>query len=142
LIVDMAHIAGLVAAGLHPSPVPHADIVTSTTHKTLRGPRGGLILAREELGRTIDPQIFPGIQGGPLEHGIAGQAVASGEALRPECKDYQRRIVENAQALAEGLLDAGFRRVSGGTDSHLILVDLRPEGTTWNVAEVALEKAG
>ena len=142
LMVDMAHIAGLVAAGLHPSPVPYADIVTSTTHKTLRGPRGGLILAREALGRKIDSQIFPGIQGGPLEHVIAAKAVAFGEALRPEFADYQRRILENAQALAKGLLDAGLRLVSGGTDNHLILVDLRPKGTTGDVAERALDKAG
>src|SRR5690606_35722792 len=142
LVVDMAHIAGLVAAGLHPSPIPYADIVTSTTHKTLRGPRGGLILARGELGKTIDSQIFPGIQGGPLEHVIAGKAVAFGEALRPEFADYQRRAEENAQALARGLLDAGFRLVSGGTDNHLLLVDLRPRKTTGNVAEVALGKAG
>jgi len=142
LMVDMAHVAGLVATGLHPSPIPHADIVTSTTHKTLRGPRGGLILARGELGKAIDSQIFPGIQGGPLEHVIAGKAVAFGEALKPEFATYQRRVVENAKALAKGLMEAGLRLVSGGTDNHLLLVDLRPKGTTGNVAELALGKAG
>jgi glycine hydroxymethyltransferase len=142
LVVDMAHIAGLVAAGLHPSPVPHAEIVTTTTHKTLRGPRGGLILCREVHAKTLNSQIFPGIQGGPLEHVIAGKAVALGEALRPEFKDYQRRIVENAQVLAEGLKSAGLRLVSGGTDNHLMLVDLRPKKLTGKVAEDALGKAG
>jgi glycine hydroxymethyltransferase len=142
VMVDMAHIAGLVAAGLHPSPIPHAEIVTSTTHKTLRGPRGGLILSKGELGRKLDSQIFPGIQGGPLEHVIAGKAVAFLEALQPDFQTYQRRIVDNAKALAAGLLDAGLRLVSGGTDNHLMLVDLRPKGTTGNVAELALEKAG
>jgi glycine hydroxymethyltransferase len=142
LVVDMAHIAGLVAAGLHPSPVPHAEIVTTTTHKTLRGPRGGLILCREAHAKTLNSQIFPGIQGGPLEHVIAGKAVALGEALRPEFKDYQRRIVENAQVLAEGLKGAGLRLVSGGTDNHLMLVDLRPKKLTGKVAEDALGKAG
>jgi glycine hydroxymethyltransferase len=142
LVVDMAHIAGLVAAGVHPSPVPHADIVTTTTHKTLRGPRGGMILAREALAKTLNSQIFPGIQGGPLEHVIAAKAVAFGEALRPEFKTYQRRIVENAQSLAEGLTKAGLRLVSGGTDNHLMLVDLRPKKLTGKVAEEALGKAG
>jgi len=142
LVVDMAHIAGLVAAGLHPSPVPHSDIVTSTTHKTLRGPRGGLILCREVHAKTLNSQIFPGIQGGPLEHVIAAKAVAFGEALRPEFKVYQKRIVDNAQALAEGLLGAGLRLVSGGTDTHLMLVDLRPKKLTGKVAEEALGKAG
>jgi glycine hydroxymethyltransferase len=143
LMVDMAHIAGLVAAGLHPSPVPHADIVTSTTHKTLRGPRGGLLLCRDaELAKKINSQIFPGIQGGPLEHIIAAKAVAFGEALRPEFKEYQRRIVQNAQALAEGLKSAGLRLVSGGTDNHLMLVDLRPKKLTGKIAEEALGKAG
>jgi glycine hydroxymethyltransferase len=142
LVVDMAHIAGLVAAGLHPSPVPHAEIVTTTTHKTLRGPRGGMILCREAHAKTLNSQIFPGIQGGPLEHVIAGKAVALGEALRPEYKDYQRRIVENAQVLAEGLKGAGLRLVSGGTDNHLMLVDLRPKKLTGKVAEDALGKAG
>jgi glycine hydroxymethyltransferase len=138
----MAHIAGLVAAGLHPSPVPHAEIVTSTTHKTLRGPRGGLLLAREAHAKTLNSQIFPGIQGGPLEHVIAAKAVAFGEALDPAFGEYQRRIVANAQALAEGLLRAGLRLVSGGTDNHLMLVDLRPKKLTGKVAEEALGKAG
>ena len=142
MVVDMAHIAGLVAAGLHPNPVPHADIVTSTTHKTLRGPRGGLILAREAHAKTLNSQIFPGIQGGPLEHVIAAKAVAFGEALEPSFKEYQRRIVENAQVLAEGLKRAGLRLVSGGTDNHLMLVDLRPKKLTGKIAEEALGKAG
>jgi glycine hydroxymethyltransferase len=142
LVVDMAHIAGLVAAGLHPNPVPHAEIVTTTTHKTLRGPRGGLILCREAHAKVLNSQIFPGIQGGPLEHVIAGKAVAFGEALRPSFKDYQRRVVENAQVLAEGLKQAGLRLVSGGTDNHLVLVDLRPKKLTGKVAEEALGKAG
>jgi glycine hydroxymethyltransferase len=142
LVVDMAHIAGLVAAGLHPSPVPHAEIVTTTTHKTLRGPRGGMILCREAHAKTLNSQIFPGIQGGPLEHVIAAKAVALREALQPEFKEYQRRIVENAQALAEGLTRAGLRLVSGGTDNHLMLVDLRPKRLTGKVAEEALGKAG
>jgi glycine hydroxymethyltransferase len=143
LMVDMAHIAGLVAAGLHPNPVPHADIVTTTTHKTLRGPRGGMILCRDpELAKKLNSQIFPGIQGGPLEHVIAAKAVAFGEALRPEFKAYQARIVENAQVLAEGLLKAGLRLVSGGTDNHLMLVDLRPKKLTGKVAEEALGQAG
>jgi glycine hydroxymethyltransferase len=142
LVVDMAHIAGLVAAGLHPSPVPHAEIVTTTTHKTLRGPRGGMILCREALAKTLNSQIFPGIQGGPLEHVIAAKAVAFREALQPEFKEYQRRIVENAQALAEGLTRAGLRLVSGGTDNHLMLVDLRPKKLTGKIAEEALGKAG
>ncbi|ABC82514.1 serine hydroxymethyltransferase [Anaeromyxobacter dehalogenans] len=142
MVVDMAHIAGLVAAGLHPSPVPHSEIVTTTTHKTLRGPRGGMILCREAHAKTLNSQIFPGIQGGPLEHVIAAKAVAFGEALRPEFKEYQRRIVENAQVLAEGLKSAGLRLVSGGTDNHLMLVDLRPKKLTGKVAEEALGKAG
>ncbi len=142
MVVDMAHIAGLVAAGLHPSPVPHAEIVTTTTHKTLRGPRGGMILCREAHAKTLNSQIFPGIQGGPLEHVIAGKAVALGEALRPEFKDYQRRIVENAQVLAEGLKRAGLRLVSGGTDNHLMLVDLRPKKISGKAAEEALGRAG
>jgi glycine hydroxymethyltransferase len=142
LVVDMAHVAGLVAAGLHPSPVPYADIVTTTTHKTLRGPRGGMILAREAHAKVLNSQIFPGIQGGPLEHVVAAKAVAFGEALRPEFKEYQRRIVENAQVLAEGLVRAGLRLVSGGTDNHLMLVDLRPKKLTGKVAEEALGKAG
>jgi glycine hydroxymethyltransferase len=134
LVVDMAHIAGLVAAGLHPSPIPHAEIVTTTTHKTLRGPRGGMILCREAHAKALNSQIFPGIQGGPLEHVIAAKAVAFGEALRPEFKEYQRRIIDNAQALAEGLVRAGLRLVSGGTDTHLMLVDLRPKKLTGKVA--------
>jgi glycine hydroxymethyltransferase len=142
MVVDMAHIAGLVAAGLHPSPVPHAEIVTTTTHKTLRGPRGGMILCREQHAKTLNSQIFPGIQGGPLEHVIAAKAVSFGEALRPEFKVYQQRIVENAQALAEGLSRAGLRLVSGGTDNHLMLVDLRPKKLTGKIAEEALGKAG
>ena len=124
-MVDMAHIAGLVAAGLHPSPVPYAHVVTTTTHKTLRGPRGGLILCREEFAKQIDKAVFPGTQGGPLMHIIAAKAVALGEALTDEFKDYQRRIVENAAALAKGLMDRGFKLVSGGTDNHLMLLDLR-----------------
>jgi glycine hydroxymethyltransferase len=142
LVVDMAHIAGLVAAGLHPSPVPYAEIVTTTTHKTLRGPRGGMILCREAHAKTLNSQIFPGIQGGPLEHVIAAKAVAFQEALQPAFKDYQRRIVENAQVLAEGLKRAGLRLVSGGTDNHLMLVDLRPKKLTGKIGEEALGKAG
>jgi glycine hydroxymethyltransferase len=142
MVVDMAHIAGLVAAGLHPSPVPYSEIVTTTTHKTLRGPRGGMILCREQYAKTLNSQIFPGIQGGPLEHVIAAKAVAFGEALRPEFKGYQQRIVDNAQALADGLKKAGLRLVSGGTDNHLMLVDLRPKKLTGKIAEEALGKAG
>ena len=142
MVVDMAHIAGLVAAGLHPNPVPYAEIVTTTTHKTLRGPRGGMILCREAHAKAINSQIFPGIQGGPLEHVIAAKAVAFQEALQPAFKDYQRRIVENAVVLAEGLKSAGLRLVSGGTDNHLMLVDLRPKKLTGKVAEEALGKAG
>jgi glycine hydroxymethyltransferase len=142
MVVDMAHIAGLVAAGLHPSPVPHAEIVTTTTHKTLRGPRGGMILCREAYAKVLNSQIFPGIQGGPLEHVIAAKAVAFQEALQPGFKDYQRRIVENAVILAEGLKGSGLRLVSGGTDNHLMLVDLRPKKLTGKVAEEALGKAG
>jgi glycine hydroxymethyltransferase len=142
LVVDMAHIAGLVAAGLHPNPVPVSDIVTTTTHKTLRGPRGGMILCREAHAKTLNSQIFPGIQGGPLEHVIAGKAVALKEALEPGFKEYQRRIVENAVVLAEGLKAVGLRLVSGGTDNHLMLVDLRPKRLTGKIAEDALGKAG
>jgi glycine hydroxymethyltransferase len=142
LVVDMAHIAGLVAVGLHPSPIPHSDIVTTTTHKTLRGPRGGMILCREAHAKAVNSQIFPGIQGGPLEHVIAAKAVALGEALRPEFKVYQQRTLDNARALAEGLVRAGLRLVSGGTDNHLMLVDLRPKKLTGKVAEEALGKAG
>ncbi|MFP2930399.1 serine hydroxymethyltransferase [Pyxidicoccus sp. 3LG] len=142
MLVDMAHIAGLVAAGVHPSPVPFADIVTSTTHKTLRGPRGGLVMSREQYAKSINSQIFPGIQGGPLMHVIAGKAVAFKEALSPEFKTYQRQIVANAKALAEALLRAGLRLTSGGTDNHLMLVDLRPKKLTGKVAEEVLGKAG
>jgi glycine hydroxymethyltransferase len=142
MVVDMAHIAGLVAVGLHPTPVPHAEIVTTTTHKTLRGPRGGMILSREAHAKALNSQIFPGIQGGPLEHVIAAKAVSFHEALQPEFAVYQRRILDNAQALAEGLKAAGLRLVSGGTDTHLMLVDLRPKKLTGKVAEEALGKAG
>ena len=130
LMVDMAHIAGLVAAGIHPSPVPYADVVTTTTHKTLRGPRGGMILCRESLARAIDKAIFPGTQGGPLMHIIAAKAVAFGEALTDGFREYQRQIVRNAAALADGLLRRGFHLVSGGTDNHLMLLDLRDTGVT------------
>ena len=141
LVVDMAHIAGLVAAGLHPSPVPHAALVTSTTHKTLRGPRGGIVLAKAAHAEKLDKSTFPGLQGGPLMHVIAAKAVCFGEALRPEFKDYQGRIVANAKALADGLLARGFDLVSGGTDNHLILVDLRRRGMTGKAAEEALHRA-
>ncbi len=139
-MVDMAHIAGLVAAGLHPSPVPYADIVTTTTHKTLRGPRGGLILCKEELGAAVNKAIFPGNQGGPLMHIIAAKAVCFGEALKPEFKDYQKRIVANCAALAKGLSARGVNMVSGGTDNHLILVDLRSLGITGKELEQRLDK--
>ena len=142
LVVDMAHFAGLVATGHHPSPVLHADIVTSTTHKTLRGPRGGLIMAREEHAKSIDKQVFPGIQGGPLMHVIAAKAVAFAEALRPDFADYSGRVIANAQALAGALTERGFNLVSGGTDNHLMLVDLRNKGVTGKVAEKALDHAG
>jgi len=141
-MVDMAHFAGLVAAGLHPSPVPYAHFVTSTTHKTLRGPRGGLILCAAEYAQAIDKAIFPGIQGGPLMHVIAAKAVAFGEALQPEFKRYQTRIVDNAKALAQALLDRGFRLVSGGTDNHLILVDVRSKEITGKEAETILDEIG
>jgi glycine hydroxymethyltransferase len=142
LLVDMAHISGLVAGGAHPSPIPHAHAVTTTTHKTLRGPRGGLILSNDpELGKKFNSAIFPGIQGGPLMHVIAAKAVAFGEALRPDYKIYIKNVVENARALAESLKGHGFDIVSGGTDNHLALVDLRPKKVTGNVAEVALEEA-
>ena len=140
LFVDMAHIAGLVAAGLHPSPVPYADVVTTTTHKTLRGPRGGMILCKEELAKKIDSAIFPGSQGGPLLHIIAAKAVAFGEALKPEFKDYQGRIVKNAAVLAQSLIDAGFDLVSGGTDNHLMLVDLRKAHITGKELEKRLDE--
>ena len=140
LMVDMAHIAGLVAAGLHPSPVPYAHVVTTTTHKTLRGPRGGMILCREELAKQIDKAIFPGTQGGPLMHIIAAKAVALGEALTDEFKNYQRRIVENAKVLADSMISEGFRLVSGGTDNHLMLVDLRPFDITGKDMEKRLDE--
>ena len=141
-MVDMAHIAGLIAAGLHPSPVPYADIVTSTTHKTLRGPRGGIILAKSELGKKLNSAVFPGTQGGPLEHVIAAKAVCFEEALQPEFKLYQRQIVENCKVLAEGLVACGFNLVSGGTDNHLILIDLRNKGITGLEAQQRLEELG
>ena len=141
-MVDMAHIAGLVAAGLHPSPVPYADIVTTTTHKTLRGPRGGLILCKEKYAKQIDKAIFPGVQGGPLMHVIAAKAVALGEALKPEFKEYAKQIIVNCQALAEGLIAEGFRLVSGGTDNHLLLVDVRGQKMTGKTAEHLLDEVG
>lgn len=141
-MVDMAHIAGLVAAGLHPSPVPYADIVTTTTHKTLRGPRGGLILCKEKYAKQIDKAIFPGVQGGPLMHVIAAKAVALGEALKPEFKEYAKQIIANCQALAEGLIAEGFRLVSGGTDNHLLLVDVRGQKMTGKTAEHLLDEVG
>ncbi len=139
-MVDMAHIAGLVAAGLHPNPVPYADIVTTTTHKTLRGPRGGMILCKEELAKKIDKAIFPGTQGGPLMHTIAAKAVCFGEALKPEFKAYQEQIVKNAKALEKALLAEGFDLVSGGTDNHLLLVDLRPMNITGKELEKRLDE--
>ncbi|MDR2199749.1 MAG: serine hydroxymethyltransferase [Deltaproteobacteria bacterium] len=142
LVVDMAHFAGLVAAGLYPSPVPVSDIVTSTTHKTLRGPRGGLILSRKAHARAVDEAVFPGTQGGPLLHIVAAKAQALQEALEPDFIDYQRQILKNTARLASHLLDAGYRLVSGGTDTHLVLVDLRPKNITGQAAETALDKAG
>ena len=142
LLVDMAHISGLVAGGAHPSPLPYADSVTTTTHKTLRGPRGGLILTNnEDLGKKFNSAIFPGIQGGPLMHVIAAKAVAFGEALQPDYKLYIQQVVQNAKALADTLVGHGFDIVSGGTDNHLVLVDLRPKGLTGDVAEAAMERA-
>jgi glycine hydroxymethyltransferase len=138
----MAHIAGLVAAGVHPSPVPHSDFVTTTTHKTLRGPRGGLVLCRASYAKDLDRALFPGIQGGPLMHIIAAKAVCLKEAMEPEFAAYQRQIVANASRLASGLSTAGFRLVSGGTDNHLMLVDVFSKGLTGKVAEAALGKAG
>ena len=140
LFVDMAHIAGLVATGLHPSPVPYADVVTTTTHKTLRGPRGGVILCKEELAKKIDKAIFPGSQGGPLMHIITAKAVAFGEALKPEFKTYQEQILKNAQVLAKSLMDSGFDLVSGGTDNHLMLVDLRKANITGKEMEKRLDQ--
>ena len=142
LVVDMAHFAGLVAGGVHPSPVAYADFVTTTTHKTLRGPRGGLIMCSEENAKKVNSKIFPGIQGGPLEHVIAGKAVALQEALAPEFKTYAKQIVANAKALADSVLSAGFELVTGGTDNHLILVDLSNRDLTGKDAEIALDKAG
>jgi glycine hydroxymethyltransferase len=141
LMVDMAHIAGLVAAGLHPSPVPYADFVTTTTHKTLRGPRGGMVLCKAEHAKIIDSRVFPGMQGGPLMHVIAAKAVALKEALSPEFKVYQRQIVKNAQALAQTLMTKGFRLTSDGTDNHLMLMDLRKSELTGKVAQEALDRA-
>ena len=141
-LTDMAHIAGLVAAGVHPSPIPYSEIVTTTTHKTLRGARGGMILCREEFAKKVNSRVFPGMQGGPLMHAIAGKAVAFGEALQPEFEDYARRIVENCRALAEGLLEGGLNLVSGGTDNHLVLVDLIDAGVTGKELEDSLEAVG
>ena len=141
-MVDMAHFAGLVAAGLHPNPVEYADIVTTTTHKTLRGPRGGMIMCKEEYAKAIDKSIFPGIQGGPLMHVIAAKAVAFGEALQPEFKEYAKQIIVNAQTLADALQEEGFTIVSGGTDTHVLLVDLRTVGLTGKVAEHVLDEVG
>ena len=143
LMVDMAHISGLVAAGVHPSPLPYADVVTSTTHKTLRAGRGGIILSNDEaLGKKINSAVFPGLQGGPLMHAIAGKAVAFAEALQPEFKGYIQQVVDNARALGDVLIERGLDLVSGGTDIHLVLVDLRPKGLTGDITEVALENAG
>ena len=142
LVVDMAHIAGLVAAGEHPNPVPHAPIVTSTAHKTLRGPRSGFILCRADLATAVDKQVFPGMQGGPLMHVIAGKAVAFGEALKPAFRDYARQIVANARVLAETLVARGFNLVSGGTDNHLMLVDVGTRGLTGKDCQIALDQAG
>jgi len=142
LMMDMAHVAGLIAAGLHPDPIPYCDVITSTTHKTLRGPRGGLILCKAELAKTIDRAVFPGTQGGPLMHVIAAKAVAFKEALRPEFKAYQQRVLDNAKALVAELENQGLRLVSGGTDNHLALVDLTPAGVTGKQAEQALDAVG
>jgi glycine hydroxymethyltransferase len=142
LLADIAHIAGLVAAGIHPSPMEHADFVTTTTHKTLRGPRGGLILCGEKHAKEIDSQVFPGIQGGPLEHVIAGKAVCFHEALQPSFKNYQQQIVKNAAALADGMKRNGYRLVSGGTDNHLMLVDVGAKGITGKDSQIALDEAG
>ena len=142
LFVDMAHIAGLVAAGVHQNPVPYADFVTSTTHKSLRGPRGGIILCKEEHAKKIDSTVFPGIQGGPLMHVIAAKAVCFGEALKPGFKTYSAQVVKNAQALANRLIEHGYRIVSGGTDNHLMLVDLRPKDIDGSIASDALDACG
>ncbi|HTM09544.1 MAG TPA: serine hydroxymethyltransferase [Verrucomicrobiae bacterium] len=141
IMVDIAHFAGLVAAGIHPSPVPHAEFVTTTTHKTLRGPRGGMIMCRETFAKTLNSSVFPGNQGGPLMHVIAAKAVALKEALTPEFKDYQRQIVKNAKALAAALMKKGFKLISGGTDNHLMLLDLRQSELTGKVAQETLDKA-
>ena len=141
-LTDMAHIAGLVAADVHPSPVPYCEIVTTTTHKTLRGARGGMILCREEFAKKVNSRVFPGMQGGPLMHAIAGKAVAFGEALQPEFKDYAQRIVDNAKAMAEGLMEGGLDLVSGGTDNHLMLVDLRNKDTNGKELEELLDQIG
>jgi glycine hydroxymethyltransferase len=142
MMVDMAHIAGLIAAGLHPNPVPYADFVTTTTHKTLRGPRGGAILCKEKYGKDIDKAIFPGIQGGPLMHIIAAKAVCFKEAMTPEFKEYQQRVVDNAKTLSNALISKGFNIVSGGTDNHLFLVDLRNKDITGKAAEHLLDEIG
>jgi glycine hydroxymethyltransferase len=141
-LVDMAHIAGLVAGGVHPSPVPHADIVTTTTHKTLRGPRGGMTLSTEALGKAVDKQVFPANQGGPLMHVIAAKAVAFGEALQPEFAAYAAQVVANAKALGDALMELGYVLVSGGTDNHLLLMDLRRKGLTGKLVEETLDRAG
>jgi len=142
LFVDMAHIAGLVAAGVHPSPIPHADIVSTTTHKTLRGPRGGMILCREKYAKDIDRSLFPGVQGGPLMHVIAAKAVCLKEALEPGYREYQKQVVANAKALAAGVAKRGFRIVSGGTDNHLFLVEIHSRGLTGSIAQPAFDRAG
>ena len=142
LFVDMAHIAGLVAAGVHPSPVPHADFVTTTTHKTLRGPRGGLILCKEKFAKDLDRKLFPGIQGGPLMHTIAAKAVCLKEAMEPSFREYGRQVVANAQALAAGVMKCGYRVVSGGTDNHLFLIDINSKGLIGSIAQPAFDRAG
>jgi len=142
LMVDMAHIAGLVAGGVHPSPIPYCEVVTTTTHKTLRGGRGGMVFCREEFAKKLDSRVFPGLQGGPLMHAVAGKAVALGEALRPEFADYARRVVANARVMAERLMEGGMKLVSGGTDNHLMLVDLRGSGVTGKELETRLESVG
>ena len=142
MVVDMAHIAGLVAVGVLPSPVPHSDFVTSTTHKTLRGPRAGLVLCREQYAKEVDKALFPGVQGGPLMHIIAAKAVCFKEAMEPSFLEYQKQILANAQALARSLTSNGYRLVSGGTDNHLMLVDVFSKGVTGKVAEASLGKAG
>jgi glycine hydroxymethyltransferase len=141
-LTDMAHVAGLVSAEVHPSPVPYCEVVTTTTHKTLRGARGGMILCREEFAKKVNSRVFPGMQGGPLMHAIAGKAVAFGEALRPEFRDYAQKIVDNARAMAEGLMEGGLSLVSGGTDNHLMLVDLRGSGTNGKELEEVLDSVG